>query len=188
MSRLDTTRRQCGVDMTQEIPEGVPAGWYPDGSGQQRYWNGAEWTKQFLPLPPPPPQPPISLPAGWYTDSTGSQRYWDGMRWTKQVAAIATPAVEAAQSGPIPRSQTRSWDFSKLGSFRFWIGCAIIAFIPAFAVLQINPNLGWLFDVFLARTVTSGLAYGVPLNCPHCRKRIKAGANICHHCGQSVHA
>ena len=46
----------------------APAGWYPDGSGQQRYWDGTQWTEHFAPAPAPAPAPatpatPIS-PAG----------------------------------------------------------------------------------------------------------------------------
>lgn len=31
----------------------VPAGWYPDGYGAQRWWDGTRWTEHTLPLPPP---------------------------------------------------------------------------------------------------------------------------------------
>lgn len=27
-------------------------GWYPDGSGHQRYWDGTAWTEHNAPLPP----------------------------------------------------------------------------------------------------------------------------------------
>ena len=34
----------------------APAGWYPDpeGSGQQRYYDGTTWTANYAPLVPPP--------------------------------------------------------------------------------------------------------------------------------------
>ena len=41
----------------------TPAGWYPDGQGGERWWDGNQWTDQTRPLtappePPPPPTPP----------------------------------------------------------------------------------------------------------------------------------
>jgi hypothetical protein len=32
----------------------TPAGWYDDGSGTQRYWNGIEWTAETSVKAPPP--------------------------------------------------------------------------------------------------------------------------------------
>lgn len=31
----------------------TPAGWYDDGSGRQRYWDGAQWTEHFAPIASP---------------------------------------------------------------------------------------------------------------------------------------
>jgi uncharacterized Tic20 family protein len=53
----------------------APAGWYPVDGGQQRYWDGAQWTEHTAPLPPTDaPQPggpdpgsaadPFGAPAG----------------------------------------------------------------------------------------------------------------------------
>lgn len=37
------------VDMSAQ----TPAGWYPDGQGNERYWNGEEWTQEIRPPSPP---------------------------------------------------------------------------------------------------------------------------------------
>lgn len=33
----------------------VKAGWYDDGSGAMRWWDGTQWTEQTQPPPPPAP-------------------------------------------------------------------------------------------------------------------------------------
>ena len=40
----------------------VPAGWYDDGSGRQRYWNGAAWTEHYADQQPAPQVPPGATP------------------------------------------------------------------------------------------------------------------------------
>lgn len=39
-------------------PTKAPAGWYDDGSGRLRYWDGENWTEHFAPLPPAAPAAP----------------------------------------------------------------------------------------------------------------------------------
>ena len=44
--------------MTQQD---VPAGWYPDGSGRRRWWDGLQWTEHFeAPAAPPAPPAPVA--------------------------------------------------------------------------------------------------------------------------------
>lgn len=31
-------------------PSGTPAGWYPDGSGVQRWWDGQQWSQHSAPM------------------------------------------------------------------------------------------------------------------------------------------
>ncbi|ANJ28115.1 DUF2510 domain-containing protein [Agromyces aureus] len=65
-------------------PTNTPAGWYDDGSGRQRYWDGRQWTDQFAPAAPaadaapepvaPPPvepfAPPVTEPHGSATGAS----------------------------------------------------------------------------------------------------------------------
>ena len=46
------------------ITPAVAAGWYDDGTGHERWWNGDRWADH--------------MPAGWYNDSRGRRRWWDG--------------------------------------------------------------------------------------------------------------
>ena len=68
-------------------------GWYDDGTGKQRWWDGTHWTEQYIDLREPDTQlrtdagPAAAGPAqaGWYDDHRGRNRWWDGRRWTGSV-------------------------------------------------------------------------------------------------------
>lgn len=70
------------------------AGWYDDGTGKQRWWDGSRWTEQYIDLRERDVElhvdsaPPISgaAAAGWYDDGRGRRRWWDGSRWTDATA------------------------------------------------------------------------------------------------------
>ena len=56
----------------------APAGWYDDGAGQLRWWDGQDWTQHYYTA-----SPREGAPAGWYDDGSGRQRWWDGQDWTQ---------------------------------------------------------------------------------------------------------
>ena len=67
-------------------------GWYDDGTGAQRWWDGTRWTEHYADFggfgvelradAAPAPQNPVA--PGWYDDGNGRQRWWDGRQWTQQ--------------------------------------------------------------------------------------------------------
>jgi hypothetical protein len=68
---------------------GPEAGWYDDGTGKQRWWDGSRWTEHYVDLHERFTElhtgaAPASAPAqpGWYDDGRGRQRWWDGRQWT----------------------------------------------------------------------------------------------------------
>lgn len=67
------------------------AGWYDDGSGRQRWWDGARWSEHYIDLrerdvelhvDASAPAIGTATPPGWYDDGRGRDRWWDGARWT----------------------------------------------------------------------------------------------------------
>jgi len=89
---------------------GAPAGWYEDGvtAGQERYWDGTQWTDQFRPIaapaaPAPAPEPvapPVAAEAPAMPPYPGPA----AAATTAQPAAAATayPAYQPAQAAPRP--------------------------------------------------------------------------------------
>ena len=68
---------------------GPEPGWYDDGTGKQRWWDGSRWTEHYVDLNERWTElhtsaAPVTVPAepGWYDDGRGRQRWWDGRRWT----------------------------------------------------------------------------------------------------------
>ncbi|KAA1425893.1 FG-GAP-like repeat-containing protein [Nocardioides antri] len=73
---------------------GAPPGWYPDGPGWERRWDGAAWTADRRPVPPPSPQRP-GPPPGPPGDSAAPPTAF------RPVAPNAGPGP-VAPSGPPP--------------------------------------------------------------------------------------
>ena len=68
---------------------GPEAGWYDDGHGKQRWWNGSQWTEHYVDLTERDVElhtgaapGGASAAAGWYDDGRGRTRWWNGARWT----------------------------------------------------------------------------------------------------------
>lgn len=85
----------------------APAGWYDDGSGQLRWWDGQDWTQHYYTA-----DPRVGAPAGWYDDGSGRQRWWDGQDWTQHYqdslagsgrTSGRTPALSSASSNDVER-------------------------------------------------------------------------------------
>lgn len=68
----------------------VAPGWYDDGSGTLRWWDGYAWTEMtqqpvYAHAPAAPQQqvaPEAPTSAGWYSDGTGLERWWNGISWS----------------------------------------------------------------------------------------------------------
>lgn len=66
-------------------------------------------------------------------------------------------------------------------------------FRVVFAALLGALFVGWIFNssaavfpAFVVLAIVIGLANAGKLKCPYCRKRVKLGASVCHHCGRDV--
>lgn len=74
----------------------TPAGWYDDGSGRQRWWDGTQWTEHFAPVAEPAAPTAATSPAEVETDAT-----------IESVAAVETswsaaPTAPATDDGAAP--------------------------------------------------------------------------------------
>jgi membrane protease YdiL (CAAX protease family) len=78
-------------------PESWPAGWYPDpsGTGRQRFWDGHEWTDQWI-LPATAETASSARPTGW-------RAYWKrgGLGRALLLLVLAVGAAVVA-SAPVP--------------------------------------------------------------------------------------
>lgn len=71
----------------------IPAGWYDDGSGRQRWWDGLQWTEHLVEAPAPAPAP---------ADSTASAHPVDAAQSADAAAAaaVASTPSDAAPFAP----------------------------------------------------------------------------------------
>ncbi|KRA23320.1 hypothetical protein ASD65_01965 [Microbacterium sp. Root61] len=77
------------------------AGWYDDGRGLQRWWDGAKWTEHYADMSGSRVElhadapvatradsaavaSTIAVMPGWYDDKRGRIRWWDGHHWSSK--------------------------------------------------------------------------------------------------------
>ena len=73
-------------------------------------------------------------------------------------------------------------------SFRLIGGALLLALLVGAFVAAASPTVGAIITIVLF-LATYGVGVLNPVNvlyCPHCRKRVKAGASVCHHCGRNT--
>lgn len=95
---------------------------------------------------------------------------------------------QSARAAQGARDIARAINWQTLFSFRFLFGNLIVA-----AVIAILPSLLWpplgavvFFGAFAVLVIVGAMNPELVLYCPYCKKRVKAGASACHHCGRAV--
>jgi Protein of unknown function (DUF2510) len=95
-------------------PTNTPAGWYDDGRGALRYWDGTQWTEHTAPLapaapqaataayPPTPPDQTVTAPYGAVTpaDQYATQPYTAAPYGGTTTPTVPPPGPAAESSRP----------------------------------------------------------------------------------------
>jgi len=108
----------------------VPAGWYPQPDGTQRYWDGLRWTEHVVPAAPAPATRQTSVPRtaqlpavaeaaggeqgpGYEPPFNRDDPRWDSPGYGQQVAvssSLSGPAQGRWCPDPFGRRELRWWD------------------------------------------------------------------------------
>ena len=123
----------------------VPAGWYNDGQGQQRYWDGSQWTEHTAPLPDETaPAAPVAAPAAPVAPPAPPVAEAPAPPVAPAAPAPPAAAAPAAPAAPIaapaaPQSYAAPAPAKSASKTGLWVGLgAGVVVIGAIAVVLIT--------------------------------------------------
>ena len=128
---------RSGIIAGMTDPTNPPAGWYNDGQGAQRYWDGTQWTEHTAPLAPTAPaaSQAETVPYGVAAPADQSATVPYGA-----VPAAAVTAPGAAPGSPPPGGTPEPPTTNILGIIA--LVTAAIGFV--FAVIPFVQIVGWI--------------------------------------------
>ncbi|UDM12801.1 DUF2510 domain-containing protein [Clavibacter michiganensis subsp. michiganensis] len=80
-----------------DAPSAAPAGWFPDGSGQLRYWDGSTWTSHVAPMAQPAAAS-APAPSAAATAAVAASQQADAVRNAQAAEAAHDKAMRAAEA------------------------------------------------------------------------------------------
>ncbi|RII89764.1 DUF2510 domain-containing protein, partial [Clavibacter michiganensis] len=99
-----------------DVPSAAPAGWFPDGSGQLRYWDGSVWTQHVAPMVQPAAAQ-VPAPSAAATAAVVASQQVDAVRNAQAAEAAhdkAMRAAEAAQAKALHAAEAEQQRVAKL--------------------------------------------------------------------------
>lgn len=115
-------------------PQQQPPGWYPDATGQQRWWDGAQWTDQTQAAA----QVPVAMPyAGQQVVATSSVQDEKTMAMLAQLLGVLTGFVGPLVMYLIAKDDQPFWKHHAAEALNFQITVAIAYLVSAVLMLVV---------------------------------------------------
>lgn len=126
----------------------IPAGWYDDGSGAQRWWDGSAWTEHTVTAQPAEPtEPAVGTPASgegftppYVLPSQAPERAASGMPFATSPYGTPGPSSGHPQTGTPDAGASRPRRTSVLGV----IGLSITALGVVLSCIPAISMIGWI--------------------------------------------
>jgi hypothetical protein len=114
-----------------------PAGWYPDpnGSADQRWWNGQSWTSDMSPAPAPVASAAVPVATGFATQPYATQPYAPQAHTSQPYAQSYAAATTA------PSTRGNRYAFITFGIVALYILIAVMSHVVVLGILPLGMSL-----------------------------------------------